>query len=227
MKQLWANSVEQIAFTALENKTRVLGITSPTHGDNVADLAAAMAGTLASSGSRTILIDLSQPVQLAAAAPAWLPGDSGTGQSIRPTAAGFDLLQATPTAETRLLFSNADLYRRMFSEELRHYNSIVIEMPPVMDGVMASINPVGPSLACDSVIMMCTTGQTTRDQMLAAVAPLRAAGAKLTGIVMNDSGLPTLAEELAREVRRLRPIAPALADWLEKKILSWELLNSR
>lgn len=227
MKQLWSKPVEQIAFTALETKTRVLGVTSPTHVDAVSDFAVAMAGTLAASGSRTILVDLTQPVQDNVGVPPWLPGEGGIGQSIRPASGGYDILQAIPTPETRLLFSNAELYRRTLSDELRHYTSVVLEMPPVIDGVMTSINPIGPALVCDSVIMMCTTNRTTREEIESALEPLRSAGAKLSGIVMNDDALPTLAEELAREARRLRLISPALADWLERKILASTLLNSR
>lgn len=227
MNKRWVQPVEQLAITALESNTRILGVTSPTHSDSSSELASSIAGTFASSGSRTILVDLSQPVQESSTPPPWLPGDGGIGQSIRSTPTGFDLLQAAPTPESRLLFSNAALYRRTFSEELRHYNSIVVEMPPLIDGVLTSVNPVGPALACDSVLMMCTTGRTTREQLQAAIEPLRAAGVKLSGIIMNDDAAPSLAEEFAREARRLRVVSPALADWLERKILSWKLLAER
>lgn len=226
MNKLWAKPIEQVAFTALENKTRVIGLTGATHTDRVSELAVALAGTLASSGSRTVLIDLSQPVQDGSAPPQWVPGDGGIGQSIRPTASGFDLLLAAPTPETRLLFSNAELYRRAFGDELHNYSSIVLEMPPVVDGVMATINPVGPALACDQVIMMCTTSRSTRDELKAAVQPLRSAGVKLSGVVMDDEAMPSLADEIAREIRRLRVISPAFAEWLEQRVRSLSLLNS-
>lgn len=227
MKKLWSQPVEQIVFTALEHKTRVIGVTGPTHAEAVADLTATMAATFAASGSRTILIDLSQPVQDGSKSPPWVPGDGGIGQSIQPTPGGFDVLQASPTAETRLLFSNADLYRRTFEQELRHYTSILIELPPVINGVMTGINPVGPALACDGVILMCTTGRSSRDELQGAVDPLKEAGVKLAGVVMNDSVMPTLADELVREARRLRFISPALSDWLERWLKSISLLNSR
>lgn len=227
MKKLWSQPVEQIVFTALEHKTRVIGVTSPTHADSVADLTATMAATFAASGSRTILVDLSQPVLDGASTPPWVPGDGGIGQSIQPTAGGFDLLQAYPTAETRLLFSNADLYRRTFEQELRHYSSILIELPPVINGVMTSINPVGPALACDGVLLMCTTGRSSRSELQGAVDPLKDAGVKLAGIIMNDSTMPTLADELVREARRLRILSPAFSDWLERRLKSISLLNSR
>lgn len=227
MKKPWSKHVEQIVFSTLESKTRVLGVTSPSGEDNVADLSIAMAGTLASAGSRTILVDLSQPIRESVVPPPWLPGDGGIGQSVRPSAHGYDVLQAAPTPDTRLLFSNAELYRRTFAEELRHYTSIVIEMPPVLNGVLEQVNPIGPALACESVMMMCTAGHTAKEQLQAALAPLRSAGIALSGVVMDESASPTLAEELAREARRLRAISPALADWLERKLLSWTLLQGR
>lgn len=227
MAKSWSKPIEQIALTLLETQTRVVGFTSPTADVAVGTVCASMAGTLAAFGSRTLLVDLSKPVVASTLTPPWLPGEGGIGQSIRQAREGFDVLEAAPTPETRLLFSNAELIRRMLSDELRPYGSILVEMPPVLDGEGNTINPVGPALACDSVIMMCSTGRTTKDQIQQAVDPLRSAGVKLGGVIMDDRNRPTLAEEMAQEVRRISAISPAFAEWLVRRIMSSSLLNGR
>lgn len=220
MRQSWIRPIEQVVLPALEGKLRVLGITSPDHGAGVTSVAQAAAETIARSGIRVLLLDLTQVTEAAGGWHGWIPGASGARESARPNPSGYDMLVAHPSAETRFLFNDGKRLRLALTDELAEYAVIIVDMPPLLDASSQIINPVAAALACDKVLMVYAKGLTKRVDMTAASDLARASGIKLEGLIFNELGQPSLAKELSAKIRRLAPLWPSLVGWLDRKIQS-------
>ena len=83
MQQSWVRPVEQIVLPALEGKVRVLGITSPDGKVGVSMLAEAAANTLGRSGTKVLLLDLTEAIgRDDRNRPAWTPGEVGAIKAV-------------------------------------------------------------------------------------------------------------------------------------------------
>jgi Mrp family chromosome partitioning ATPase len=226
MMQSWLQSVEQIMLAAVDGKARVLGVVSPDAGAGVSTLCRMLAESHSRSGSKTLLIDLAQPLDTSEKDESWAPGD-GAKQLIRPAPGGYDVLAARPTTSTRPMFNNIDVLRRMFTDELEAYQAIVVDLPPVLGQDEATVNPLAAARACDAIVLVCMTGKLTQPRLQLTMSSLAAAGVKVGGTVLNDLHNPTLGSELAGQARRLSGLAPRLSAWLERRLRSSEFLNSK
>lgn len=220
MRQSWIRPIEQVVLPALEGKLRILGFTSPDHGAGVTSVAQAAAETIARSGIKVLLLDLTQASDAAGGGHGWIPGAPGTQQGARPHAAGYDMLLAQPSADTRFLFNDGKRLRTALADELAEYAVIVVDLPPLLDASSLIINPVTAALACDKVLMVYAKGLTKRVDMAAATDLARASGIRLEGLIFNERGQPSLAREISSTIRRFAPIWPSLFGWLDRKVQS-------
>lgn len=179
-------SVEQIMLATAESKARLLGVLSPNSGAGVSTLCRMVAGGFASAGMRTLLVDLTKnAVETDEQGPVWRSDLTATAL-VETVPAGYDLIQAPPTPQSRALFNNIDTLRRMFAEDLSDYKMIIIDLSAVLDPREDLINPVSVARACDAVIMVCVTGRTTQEDVRRTVSALESAGVQLAGTVLND-----------------------------------------
>ena len=228
MRQSWIRPIELVVLPALDGKIRVLGFTSPGHGAGVTSVARAAAETIARSGVRTLLLDLTTAANgsaLASECAGWIPGAHNVPASAQPHAAGYDILVAQPSAETRFLFNDAKRLRQALAAELRGYAVVVVDLPPLLDTGADIINPVAAALACDRVLMVYAKGLTKRVDMTAAGDLAQASGIKLEGLIFNERGEPPLGKELATKVARLTPIWPSLFGWIERRLQASPILR--
>lgn len=225
MSDNWTNEIERLTFATFERGMRVVGVTSPQAKSGVSSVCRRLCEVMAKSGGRTLLVDLSGSTEESTGVAAWRPGTGGAGQSIRTDAAGYDRLVAAFDQETRYLFNSIDRLRRVFAEDLAHYDAIVLDMPSLPATGTSRLNGAPAAAACDGVLMVCLSGDVSREQLNAAVDALANVEAKLLGMVLNDMTNPTLGAELAREARRVRRYLPRLSGWLERKALASALLN--
>lgn len=226
MRQTWIRPIELVVLPALDGRIRVLGFTSPDHGAGVTSVARAAAETIARSGVRTLLLDLTTAAGKSDSAPnGWTPGAQSAAAGAQADAAGYDVLIAQPTTEARFLFNDAKRLRQTLSDELAGYAVIVVDLPPLLESSAESINPVAAALACDRVLMVYAKGLTRRVDMTAAGDLAKASGIKLEGLVYNEHGEPSLGKELAAKVARLTPKWPRLFGWLERTLLQSPILR--
>ncbi|HLU58258.1 MAG TPA: polysaccharide biosynthesis tyrosine autokinase [Pseudonocardia sp.] len=169
----------------------VLVVTSPRIGEGTSTTAVNLAITLAEAGNRVLLVDanLRDPGVADYLGSDSVPGlaDVLAGRMVWPYArqpwsrGGFDVLPAGSTAHdhSQLLssFGLADLF-----DDLRgHYHFIVVDTPallPVSDAAAVAAR-------ADGVVLVVQHGQTTQDQVDAALASLRAVSARLLGTVLT------------------------------------------
>ncbi len=225
IKETWLRPVEQLVLPALESRIRILGFTGPETGTGVSTLCRASAEVLARSGARVLLLDLSPDAASGRDPMSWTPGRNGAMSAVAPDPAGFDVLRAGITPDSRFLFNNARSLRSTLSEELSRYSAIVVNLPPLLDARPESINPIACALVCDEVVLVCAQDVTSRTSASQAAEAARAAGVKLTGAVWNRRGASTTGQEMARSARRWLRFAPRLAAAVERRLTRTPLLD--
>ena len=224
----WIRPVEKIVLPALENRIRILGFTAPKSGAGVSTLCRAAAETLARSGAKVLLLDLTTTAGCAADernAKGWVPGESGMGELVTHHADGYDVLVARPQQTTRFLFNNSRRMRLTMAEELSGYAAIVVDLPPLLDADAGLINPVAAALLCDTVLLVCAKGQSSREDIRAAVDQAKLAGVKLSGTIFNEFGAKSLADQISHSIRHRLGFVPMLAGRLERMTQTSPLLR--
>ncbi len=225
IKETWLRPVEQLVLPALESRIRILGFTGPEAGTGVSTLCRAAAEVLARSGARVLLLDLSPAAASGHDPMAWTPGRNGAMSAVAPDPAGFDVLRAGITPDSRFLFNNARSLRSTLSEELSRYSAIVVDLPPLLDARPESINPIACALVCDDVVLVCANDVTSRTSATKASQAARSAGIKLSGAVWNRRGACSTGEEMARSARRWLRFTPGLAAAVERRLKQTPLLD--
>lgn len=228
MFQSWLQPIEQVMLAAVDSKVQVLGIFSPDRGSGVSAVCLMLAECHSRTGTKTLLIDLSQTIEHSdddlSESEAWAPGD-GAAQLIQSHKGGFDVLAVRPSSRTRPMFNNVDVLRRMFKDELAAYEAIVVDLPPVLNARENRINPLAAARACDAVVMVCMIGMVTHQRVKATLSMLQTAGIQLGGTLANELHNPTLAYEMSAYIRRFAGIAPRFSAWIERKLMSSQVLN--
>lgn len=225
MRQTWIRPIEQIVLPALEGKLRILGFTSPGHGAGVTSICQAAAETIARSGVKVLLLDLTQASEATGRVPGWVPGLSAAREQAHRHESGFDILTAQPSPETRFLFNDGKRLRLALAAELADYAVVIVDLPPLLDASAEIVNPVAAALACDQVLLVCANALTRRPEARSAVALARASGIKLSGTVFNDLGRPGLVEEIATSLAHWTRFWPALSIRLDRLIRTNPILN--
>ena len=222
----WSRTAEQIMLSTIENKIRVLAITSPFRGAGVTTVASGLAAVFAQSGRKTLLVDLSGAAPAGGAAPMWVPGKPVPPDSIVSGHDGLAVLAVSPGAATRPLFNNVELLQAAFQRDFFGYASIIIDLPALDNTEAGSLNPVAIARAADAVFLVAPTGFTARDDLAAATQKLRQVGAPVSGVIMNDQYCATLGDQIAAmSQKRLARIFPRLARWITSKAHASTYLN--
>lgn len=205
MKVDWLRPIEQILIAARGAGHRVVGVTSPRSGSGVSTVARQVAECSGRSGINTLLVDLTVPISEATSCPSWVPGQPGALNLIKPLTLGYDQLTCRPTRETRFLFNNAQLLRRMLDADLEQYATVIVDVPPLLADQSDLLSSVAAAATCDAVCMVCVPGRITRDELTTVSDMLKSARIRLFGIVLNDvvSQTPAVCVEKRTPTSRL------------------------
>ena len=196
----WTHSAEQIAISQTIQGRRVLGITSPTRESSVSTLARMIAEAMGRSRFRALLVLLnvgenSVPTVRDPSEP-WHAVTRDADDSI-------DILTANVTPETRHIFNNSEWLQAFFAEKLRTYSNLVLDLPAIVDEESNRLNPLVPASVCDSVILVCATGAVTRAELDQSLKLLKSAEANVIGLVVNEEGYVSRAEEFGLTKARI------------------------
>lgn len=183
------NSLE----SRLEQGTkRVLLFTSAMHEEGVTSLAVAYSRLLAMHGHERVLL-----VELNARRPALGerlgigPGEGVTHYfgDMRPLAGlvrhmsgdGFDVLCVGEPDPTQIQIHLEKVFPRLREEALRHYDTIIIDAPPVV------LSPETPPIAplVDGVIMVVLCGKTKRETVQRSINLIEQFNGRVLGVVLN------------------------------------------
>lgn len=170
---------------------QVLLVTSSVPEEGKSTVTANLGVTFASADVRTLLIDgdLRRPclheilgLPSTVGLTSLLLGHATLDGAVQPTeVTGLDLLASGPIPPNPAELLGCRAMRDLMGELRRRYGAILIDSPPVVSVTDASV--LAP--VADGVVLVVTTGKTTRDAARLAREQLRRVKARLLGVVMN------------------------------------------
>ncbi|MFY7962865.1 MAG: capsular biosynthesis protein [Elsteraceae bacterium] len=217
--------LEHVYLGTFGRGARTVAVTGVQGGDGASLLAHALAARATSAGLRALYLDLNlfrpsfPSLQIA-----WRPDDQSVHQALLPRdhSAPFEVAPA-PVGASNLLFREPAVLKRLLEEKLVDYDAIVIDTSAICSVNAGNVPPEILAAACDSCVLVMLAGVTKQAPARLAVDRLTAAGAKIAGVVLNDRDNPTLADEMCREVNRLKRWLPNLTEkmcrWIRRKDL--------
>jgi len=217
--------LEHIYLGTFGRGARTVAVSSVQGGHGASMLAHALAARATNAGLRALYLDLNLfrpafPTQQIA----WRPDDHSVHSALVPRdhAAPFEVAPA-PTKAGSLMFREPSVLKRLLEERLSEYDAIIIDTSALCAVNAGNIPPEILAAACDTCILVMLSGSTKQAHARLAVDRLQAAGAKIAGVVLNDRDNPTLADEMCREVNRLKRWLPTMTErlcrWLRRKDL--------
>lgn len=181
----WLRTIEQIALACIR-ENRIIGVTAPHSVAGVSTLSHAFAELAASWGLKTLLMDLSASKLVMT--PGWTPGIGNPRDFIEQGGNGYDVIRVVGVAPGPVvaLHSPRDILINLF-RELEEY-LIVLDLPAVLEYSAHAISPIIGAVSCDTVIIVCSKGGTSFDQLQKVLEVLQVGGAKIGGTVLNEFG---------------------------------------
>lgn len=181
----WLRRIEQIALACCR-ENRVVGVTAPHSAAGVSTLSHAFAELSASWGVKTLLVDLSTAAYAAEIERRWTPGIEDPKNFLDHGGKGYAFLQIGPGAEMNIGSGRPkDLLTGLF-KALEEYQTIILDLPAVLEYSPYTLSPIVGALSCDKVIIVCSRGWTTSDQLTKTIEVLQLAGARIGGTVLNE-----------------------------------------
>jgi Mrp family chromosome partitioning ATPase len=174
----WLRTIEQIALACIR-ENRIIGVTAPHSVAGVSTLSHAFAELVGSWGVKTLLMDLT--ASKLAMTRGWTPGIGNPKDFIEQGENGYDVIRVVGLAPSPVAAFN--LFR-----ELEEYRSIVLDLPAVLEYSAYTISPIIGAVSCDTVIIVCSRGGTSFDQLKKIIEVLQVGGAKIGGTVLNEFG---------------------------------------
>jgi hypothetical protein len=119
----------------------------------------------------------------------WTPGIGNPRDFIEQGENGYDVIRVVGLAPgpVAALHSPRDILVNLF-RELEEYRSIVLDLPAVLEYSAYTISPIIGAVSCDTVIIVCSKGGTSFDQLQKVIEVLQVGGAKIGGTVLNEFG---------------------------------------
>jgi Mrp family chromosome partitioning ATPase len=180
----WLRPVERIVLSGPVAGARVVGVVAPGPGSGVSTFCLAAAEVIARAGHRVLVADLARRFEGSARGdgPLW------TGFEADPT--GFDVCAAVVTPQAAYRFNNGGWLRDVFMEDFAAYDTVIVDLPPVVQLGKGRINPLAAAGACDAVLLLCAKGASSPDEVANAAEALRSSRARLVGGILNDRQPP-------------------------------------
>lgn len=182
-----------LMFLSAQKEVQALVVTSPGPRDGKTTAAISIAITMAQAGARVLLLDadLRKPRIHKSFG---LPADKGITTAIMGEAQAkalilhseiplLDILPCGPIPPNPAELLHTERFREILAQCRREYDRIILDAPPT--GPVTDPAILG-SIA-DGVVMVLRAGHTTRDAALHARRHLADAGARILGLVVNQT----------------------------------------
>ena len=196
----WLRKIEQIALACFRDH-RVIGVTAPRSMAGVSTLSDAFAELSASWGAKTLLIDLSAAASQVEIKRRWVPGIGDPKNFLEHRENGYDVLQIDPGTRVTVGCDNPRHLLPELFQELEEYQSIILDLPAVLEYSAYTVSPIIGAVSCDTVIIVCSKGRTTFDQLKKSIEVLQVAGVRIGGTVLNEFG-PSASEARSKHRER-------------------------
>lgn len=218
----------------LDKKKQVVVMTASTSGEGVTTLAHIMATRSADAGVSTLLVDLNMKntgltKMLGQKTCAWDIASRGAHDPLASAAREIKdvpnlyLLPAPDDAESVAYMKDNARARTVFEGLLKHFDYVLVDTTPVDAMNRQNADAVLLASAADETILVMMAGRTPTRIVQRAVQQLRAAGAQLHGVLVNDLYNPPLQISLLRAIDRLTWVNADFRGWMRQKVMqaSW------
>jgi capsular exopolysaccharide synthesis family protein len=182
-----------LMFISAQKEIQLMVVTSPGPRDGKSTTAISMAITMAQAGARVLLIDadMRKPRLHKSFG---LKSDKGLSTAIMGEAKlkevivhseipNLDVLPCGPIPPNPAELLHTERFRELLAEFRRNYDKVVIDSPPT--GPVTDPAIIGT--VTDGVLLVLRAGHTTREGALRARRHLTDAGARILGIVVNQT----------------------------------------
>jgi len=183
---------DEVSLRAGGAPPQVIGVTSPRRGAGRTTVTLGLGRAFARAAVEPVLLvdmDLRAPaLHLALERPLGrgvsdlLRGDADVDGAIQKVEAGLWLLSAGTRAADSAMLMTAPHLASLLTSLRGHVGTIVIDAPPMESGTEAHTL----AAACESVLLVVRADRTLARDARGATAALLAAGANVTGVVLND-----------------------------------------
>ncbi len=216
--------IDQIITVSMADQTRIIGITGLHDSDSMAGFSEILAESFSLAQTRTLLVTVSGEQKAdeqntgGGNSKDWMQLLKASSSFAEKGTDSFERMEIHPDKANRFLFNNTARIRQFIDENLGDYGAIIFVLPEMVSQHLETVSPVSCAAACDSVYLICRTGETTRPELSSIRNRLDNIGVSLKGIILDSSGHLTTGQGMARAARRARwiPGMKSLASRLEK-----------
>jgi Mrp family chromosome partitioning ATPase len=224
--------LDAVYRAAFGGDLRVIAVTAPERGQGTSTLALALAERAAASGRSTLLVELTTRVsavaeRLGVVRRDWDERPDCAAAAIVPLAERLAVLPAPSLGRPAPLLREAAGLRLLRADWLARFDFVILDLAPVLSTDRDDIDAAMAAGVADGAILSLMTRVATETALIRSVDLLRRADVELLGVVANDRDNPTLGDEIAREIGRLRRLAPRPVARLQRWVRGRRLLQRR
>ena len=218
--------IEQIYLAAEMSKSRSLCITACQSGDGVTSVVTALAERYLLAGHRTLVVDLNTfhpAFECIDIAPS---NDDNLGLLVEhaSTHQMFTGLTVPNNQSALLAYKDPAQLQNAVTQWLTQYDRVICDTSPLLHINRGNIPAQVVASACDQTALVIMGGKTSSGQLEKAIQLISNPSISLLGSVLNLKQQATLAQEMVRELNRLKFVPKSWRDKWASKILTNEFL---
>lgn len=217
--------VEQLYLASELNNKRSLCITACDSGDGVTSIATALAERFMLAGHSTLYVDLN--LFKPAFKDLHMLEEKQQGRLIEHVESQrlFMGVPAPQVTSTQLAYKDPETLTKAVSQWLDTYDRVVVDTSPILNINKGNIPAQSVASACDCTLLVIAYGETSTHNLDQAKKLLDAQSISLLGCVINMKHTPSFANELIRQVNKLKLLPRSLQDKIKSSISRNEFLN--
>ncbi|PML57441.1 tyrosine-protein kinase family protein [Vibrio lentus] len=217
--------VEQLYLASELNGQRSICVTACHSGDGVTSIATALAERFLLAGHSTLYVDLN--LFNSAFKNLHMLEEEQSGQLIEHVESHrmFIGVPAPQVASTQLAYKDPATLNKAVTQWLGKYDRVIIDTSPLLNINKGNIPAQSVASACDCALLVVAYGETSTHHLEQAKKLLDAQSISLMGCVMNMKNNPSFAQELVRQVNRMKFLPSKLRDRLANKLYQNEFFN--
>ncbi|MDX1736854.1 MAG: hypothetical protein R3261_01360 [Alphaproteobacteria bacterium] len=224
------SEVAQLYRQTISQGLKVIAIASMESGEGTTLLARTLAERSASTGQKTLLVDINianpQLDQIySISRQDWHPGDLSNLPVQKTGVENLHVLASPTTNASRWEFRDLGHLSKLIETLRGEFDQVIFDTSPLGRCNQWNIPSDGLCSCTDGTLLCVLTGVTSENKIRDAVALLKTVNARLHGAVLNDRYAPSLLAELIRETARLERLFPRISAKLRKLLRNSTLLN--
>lgn len=208
--------LERIRNATFTRGAKVIAFTAAHCDAGTTLMASLYARRLHEAGLKVLLIDASLRPSLLATEAGWAPGDGRAANMVATRVDGPDQLWILVNPQDAGRFNDPARLRAMFSDDLSHYDAVIVDCAPCEIGAGAAVEAMTIAAIADATLLVGKANRTLGHERDAALALLAECKAEIAGVVINDIIAPRFGAEIAREAMRFERFMPRLSRWIAR-----------